>query len=98
MVPEIIIYIYFVWFRLGQHFPIVFHCFGNDIIMTSFVVKWFSNLHVSKNCKWTISLQSSSAADCLSLASFMDKLRKIHYHDIISCFWDLKISNFGEWF
>ena len=29
----------------------------------------------------------------LSLASFIDKLRK-HNDDVISCCWDLKISNF----
>ena len=39
-------YIYFVWFRRGPHCPIVFHCFGNDIIIKSFLVTWFSNLHI----------------------------------------------------
>ena len=34
---------YFVWFRGGPHFPIVF---GNDIIMTSFLVTRLSNLHI----------------------------------------------------
>ena len=54
--------IYFVWFRRGLHFPIVF---GNDIIMTSFLATWFSNLHILWNFKQTISLQSFNAAGCL---------------------------------
>ena len=32
--------IYFVWFRGGPHFPNVSIGFGNDIIMTSFLVTW----------------------------------------------------------
>ena len=38
--------VHFVGLRGGPHFSIVF---GNDIIMTSFLVTWFSNLHVLWN-------------------------------------------------
>ena len=38
--------IYFVWFRGVPHFFIVF---GNDVIMMSFLVTWFLNLHILSN-------------------------------------------------
>ena len=38
--------IYFVSFRGSPHFPNVF---ANDIIMTSFGVAWFANLHILWN-------------------------------------------------
>ena len=42
--------IYFVWFRGGPHFPIASSiAFGNDIIMTSFLFTWFSNLQILWN-------------------------------------------------
>ena len=41
--------IYFVWFRGGPHFPLFSIVFSNDIIMTSFLVTWFSNLHILWN-------------------------------------------------
>ena len=34
------------WFRGGPHFPIVSIVSGNDIIMMSFLITWFSNLHI----------------------------------------------------
>ena len=54
--------VYFFSFRI---FPLSSIVFGNDIIMTSFLVTWFSNLHNLYNSKWTISLQSFNAAGCL---------------------------------
>ena len=39
--------------------------FGNDIIMTSFPIIWFSNLHILWNLPKAISLQSFSSVDCL---------------------------------
>ena len=58
-----------------------FHCFGNDIIMTSFLVTWFSNLHILWDFGWTISLPSFNSVR-LSLASFIDRFRK-HNDDVI---------------
>ena len=40
--------IYFVWFHGGPHFPFSI-VFGNDIIMKSFLVTWFSNWHILWN-------------------------------------------------
>ena len=37
---------YLFWFRGGPHVSIVF---GNDIILTPFLVTWFSNLHILWN-------------------------------------------------
>ena len=42
------------------HFSIVF---GNDIIITSFLVTWFSNLHILWNLPKAISLESFNAVD-----------------------------------
>ena len=39
--------------------------FGNDIIMTSFLVTWFSNLHILWNLLKAISLQSFNSVDFL---------------------------------
>ena len=38
--------LYFVYFRGGPNFAIVF---GNDVIMTSFVIVEFSNQHILQN-------------------------------------------------
>ena len=54
--------IYFDWFVRRPHFSIVF---GKDIIMRSFLVTWFSNLHILWNLLKAISLQSFNAVDCL---------------------------------
>ena len=43
----------------------IFHCFGNDIIMTLFLVAWSSNLHILWNLPKAISLQKFSSVDCL---------------------------------
>ena len=43
----------------------LFHCLGNDIIMTPFLVTWFSNLHILCNFEWTISLPSFNSVGCL---------------------------------
>ena len=39
--------------------------FGNDIILTSFLVTWLSNLRILWNLPKAISLESFSAVDCL---------------------------------
>ena len=39
--------------------------FGNDIIVMSFLVTWFSNFHILWNLPKAISLQSFSAVNCL---------------------------------
>ena len=44
------------------HISIVF---GNDIIMMSFLVTCFSNLHILWNLPKAFSLQSFSVVDCL---------------------------------
>ena len=46
----------------ASHFFIVF---DNDIIMTSFLVTWSSNLRIVWNLPKAISLQSFSSVDCL---------------------------------
>ena len=56
---------YSFWLLGGLHFPIVFHCFGIDIIMTSFLVTWFSNLYILWNFEQTISLKSFNVVSCL---------------------------------
>ena len=43
------------------HFSIVF---GNYIILVSFLVTWFSNLHILWNLAKAISLQRFSSEDC----------------------------------
>ena len=50
------------WFLRRPHFSLFF---GNDIIMMSFLVTWFSNLHILWNLPRAIILQSFSPADCL---------------------------------
>ena len=57
--------------------------FGNDIIMMSFLVTWFSNLDILWNVPKAISLQSFNAVDCGS--SFTEGLQK-HNDDAISYF------------
>ena len=43
----------------------IFIVFGNDIIMTSFLVTWSSNLHILWNFSKAISLQIFSSVYCL---------------------------------
>ena len=44
----------------------IFHCFCNDIIiMTSFLVTWFSNLRILWKLPKAISLRGFSDVDCL---------------------------------
>ena len=52
----------FDWFLGRPHFSIVS---GNDIIMTSFLVTWLSNLHILWNLPWAISLQSFNSVGCM---------------------------------
>ena len=54
--------IQFEWFLGDPHFSIVF---GSDIIMTSFLVTWFSDLHILWNLPNAISMQSFNPVDCL---------------------------------
>ena len=87
--------IYFVWFSWGSHFPIVPIVFGNDIIMTSFLVTRFLNLYILWNFKWTISLESFNAAGCFD--KFYRQIKKTQWWrhpDVISCCWHMRISNF----
>ena len=49
------------YFRVGPHFSIV----SSVLVMTSFLVKWFSNLHILWNFEWTISLPNFNAVGCL---------------------------------
>ena len=42
-------------------FPLFYIVLGNDIIMTSVLVKWFQNLHILWNFEQTISLQRFNA-------------------------------------
>ena len=46
-------------------FPLFSIVFGNDVIMTSFLVTWFSNFHILWNFEWTMNLPSFNSADCL---------------------------------
>ena len=61
--------------------------FGNDIIMTSFLVTWFSNLHILWNFPKAIRLQSFNAVDCL------DQVLQRDYKNI-SYLWDSKFPYF----
>ena len=58
--------------------------------MTSFVVTWFSNLHISWNLPKAISLKSFNAVDSLGQLSH----RRWRHYDIISYFWDSKFPYF----
>ena len=84
--------IYFDWFLGRPHFFIVF---GNDIIMTSFLVTWSSNLHILWNLQKTISLQRFSSVDCLGQV-----LQRGHKNTMMtSCWrhfilWDSKFQYF----
>ena len=51
------------------HFSIVF---SDDIIMTSFLVTWLSNLHILSNLPKTIRLQSFNALSCVGQLSQKD--------------------------
>ena len=55
--------IQFDWFLGRLHFSIVF---DNYIIMTSFLVTRFSNLHILWNISKAINLQNFNDAGCLS--------------------------------
>ena len=44
---------------------ILSNVFGNDNIMTSFLVTWYSNLHILWNLPKAISLQSFSSGDSM---------------------------------
>ena len=52
----------FAEFRISPIFSIVF---GNDFIMTSFLVTWFTNLHSLRNIEWTINMPSFNSVGCL---------------------------------
>ena len=65
----------------GPDFPIVF---GNDIIMTSFLVTWFSNLHILWNFEWTINLPSFN---------FIDRFKKHNDDVMMMSFQIVGISN-----
>ena len=71
----------------------IFHCFGNDIIMTSFLLTWFSNLQILWNLPKTISLQSVSSVDCGS--SFTEGLQKHNDDVIMTSFHNFGIQNFN---
>ena len=45
--------------------PLFSIVFGNDVIMTSFLVIWFSNLHILRNLEKNISLLSFNSVGCL---------------------------------
>ena len=72
-------YIQFDWFLGRPHFSI----FYNDIVMTSFLVTWFSNLHILWNLPKVISLQSFSDVDCHGQVLQRD-------YDVTLHFWDSK--------
>ena len=55
----------------------IFHCFGNDIIITLFLVIWSSNLYILWNLLKAISLQSFSSVDCLGQVFQRDYKNKI---------------------
>ena len=56
--------------------------FGNDIIMTSFLVTWFSNLHILWNFSKAIKLQISNAVDCLGQV-----LKRDYTNTMITSLW-----------
>ena len=67
----------------------IFHCFCNDIIMMSFLVTWFSNLH--NFAELTKGYQPAKFQLCkLSGSSFTEGLQK-HNHDVIMT----SFHNFG---
>ena len=72
--------------------------FRNDIIMTSFLVKWFSNLHILWNLPKAIILQSFSAVDCLGQVLQKDYENKMMtffgtgFETSIFCGTDYKLS------
>ena len=73
---------------LGRpHFSIVF---GNDIIMTSFLITWFSNLYILWNLVKAISLQSFSALDFLG--QVLQRNYKNNDDVIVTSF-----HEFGDW-
>ena len=85
--------IHFVRFRRGPHFS---HCFGKTSLWRHFLSHDFQ---IYIFCRIADGLSSLQKFQCfrLSLASFTDKLRKTQlwrHHDVISCCWELIISNF----
>ena len=78
--------IQFDWFGGCPHFSIVF---GNDIIMTSFLVTWFSNLHILWNLSRAINLQSFNAVGWLDQVLQRDYIK--HNEDFIMT----SFHNFG---
>ena len=66
--------------------------FGNDIIMTSFLVTWFSNLPILWNLPKAISLKSFNAVDCADQILQRDykNIMNTSHYDVISYFWDSK--------
>ena len=65
--------------------------------MMSFLVTWFSNLHILWNLPKAISLQSFSAVDCLG-QSFTEGLRKQNDDIIMTSFYDSKFPYFVKLF
>ena len=63
--------------------------------MMSFIVTWFSNLHILWNLPKAISLQSFNAENSLGKVLQRDyKNTMMTYYDIISNFWDSKFPYF----
>ena len=64
--------------------------FGNDIIMTSFLVAWSSNLHILWNLSKAINQQSFSSVDCLGQV-----LQRNHKNTKMTSFHTFGIQNFN---
>ena len=67
-----------------------FIVFGNDIIMASFLVTWFSNLHILWNLPKAISLQSFSSVDCLAQV-----LQRDYKNTMMTSFHNFGIQHFN---
>ena len=87
---------YIIWLiSRTSPFSIVF---GNDIIITLFLVTWLLNLHILWNLPKAISLQSFSTVDCLPVKFYREitKTQRWRHSDVISWFWDSKFPFFCE--
>ena len=72
----------------------IFHCFCNDIIMTSFLVTWYSKLHILWNLPKAISLQNFQFCR-YSGSSFTEGLQKHNDDVMMTSFHIFRIQNFN---
>ena len=71
--------------------------FGNAIIVTSFLVTWFSNLLILWTLKKAISLKTFNAINCLG--QVLQKNYKTQWwrnYDVTSYFWELRFLRFEK--